>query len=64
MSVRPLVDREYLGQLAVVREPTGSVGRHRSLMLDGDSDSEYLPSSATSRAKAEVFEREHVSATP
>src|SRR5215218_10293053 len=39
MSVRPLVDRQYLGQLAVVREPTGSVGRHRrSVMLDGDSD--------------------------
>jgi hypothetical protein len=29
MSVRPLVDRQYLGQLAVVRETTGSVGRHR-----------------------------------
>jgi hypothetical protein len=42
MSVRPLVDRQYLGQLAVVREPTGSVGRHRSVTLDGDSDHQYL----------------------
>jgi hypothetical protein len=46
MSVRPSVDRQYLGQLAVVREPTGSVGRHRSVTLDGDSDTQYLAPAA------------------
>jgi hypothetical protein len=55
MSVRPLVDRQYLGQLAVVREPTGSVGRHRSVTLDGDSDAQYLaevtPSMQASRGR-------------
>ena len=42
MSVRPLVDRQYLGQLAVVREPTGSVGRHRSVNWTVTVTAQYL----------------------
>jgi hypothetical protein len=53
-SVRPLVDRQYLGQLAVVREPNGSVGRHRFVTLDGDSDTQYPACRSTAFLRSPV----------
>jgi hypothetical protein len=46
MLVRPRADRQYPSQLAVAREPTGSVGRHRSSKPRVTVTAQYLALSA------------------
>jgi hypothetical protein len=58
MLVRPSADSKYPGQLAVVREPTGSVGRHRrSVMPDGDSDHQVSRELAAESPRSSALNR-------